>query len=143
MVVTFKTAKLAKEKGFDFPCNNGFSPLGEELDNSWKFVCNDSRSIPRPTQSELQKWLREEHNLNVDIVAYYDEKDLPLSKDNRPKPLGYFAWDYYNENFCVEDAPKFEKYEDALEYDLFNKLELIPLTVRFPMYREEIYVTKI
>lgn len=137
MKVTFKTAKIAKEKGFDLPCNNGFSPLGEELDNSWKFVCNDSRSIPRPTQSELQDWILENFGIFVTVELAYNEWGRYSSTIYKKSKDGVTAI------IAIDGMTIFDNPQEALEEGLFEALELIPLTVRFPMYREEIYVTKI
>ena len=76
-LITFETAKLAKEKGFDWEVNSFYRGADHELildmaylpverrQNS-KFV--DSTSIAAPTHALLQKWLREVHNIDIDIL---------------------------------------------------------------------------
>ena len=65
-LITFETAKLAKKKGF----------LKEWADLAYK---KDDQKLygdtgiytdyPAPTQSLLAKWLREEHNLHINICS--------------------------------------------------------------------------
>lgn len=78
-----------------------------------------------PTQELLGKYLRENHNLIVDVCNYYDTEQLPLTPTNRPTPRGYFFWDGYNENFKVENAKKHLKFEDAYEEGLQTLLKYI------------------
>ena len=71
-LITYNTAKLAKEKGFNYPyifpeqvgvlsCYSGIGNLGTSLMN------NAIYNIQAPTQSLLQRWLREEHKIEVSI----------------------------------------------------------------------------
>ena len=55
-ICTYEVAKLAKEKGFDVPTPKNYRHEREE-------TCN------APTQSLLQRWLREEKNIHIEIVA--------------------------------------------------------------------------
>ena len=72
-LISFRTAKLAKEKGFSF--NNSTTHFynidGKCLSNKYKtstFNCIAS------TQSILQKWLREEYNIHFVIKPFYNSK---------------------------------------------------------------------
>ena len=97
MIIKFETAKLAKEKGFDVPCLHryaiGFRSNNVELqenhslchgggddlihritgdaDYCWLNKTNfnlDKYSLASaPTQSELQTWLRDIHQVIVEI----------------------------------------------------------------------------
>lgn len=127
-LITFQTANLACEKGFTI------NVVGSHVYNYYKedgntgCISSSHLYLDSPVeapQSVLQKWLRETHNIIVDVVSYYDESDLPLTKINKAKPKGYFAWDYYDEDFSEEKAKKFETYEEALEWGLQNALQLI------------------
>ncbi len=83
-IISFKLAKLAKEKGFPqepTQLRESYYNYKGELNGDVKdyikhrFACRDKGidpnipseydSIKAPTQSLLQKWLREKHNLNV------------------------------------------------------------------------------
>lgn len=83
-IITFETAKLAKEKGFNIP----------SLDYA-------------TTQSLLQKWLREEHNINIIPPLYYSGKGYLCSVVSTPKIKFY------------------KTYESALENKLQEALKLI------------------
>ena len=91
--ITFETAKLAKEKG----CKNslGLTPLA--------FDC---------TQASLQKWLREVHNIHIQIIF------LPIN--NR---FIFAIYKYGKED--IESVLEYETYEFALEEALQEALKLI------------------
>ena len=73
--ISFETAKLAKEKGFDIPTNTYFSYFPKISEYGLVYVCaklkdynsedinNGEYRISRPTQSILARWLREKHNM--------------------------------------------------------------------------------
>lgn len=74
--VSFETAKLLKEKGFDEPCNcyggyNGVN-LTYRLCITNKFTNwnkhTDERIISCPTLQMTMKWLREVHNIHINIM---------------------------------------------------------------------------
>ena len=56
-ICTYEVAKLAKEKGFDVPTPKNYRHERGE-------TCN------APTQSLLQRWLREEKGLCISVEAY-------------------------------------------------------------------------
>lgn len=70
-IVTYKVAKLAKEKGFDEyveafyaeDCNTAHTQ-GPEKWNEYK------GRYAAPTQNLLQRWLREEKGLYISVEAY-------------------------------------------------------------------------
>lgn len=90
-LITFETAKLAKEK----EC-----PL---IKTRLNIIIS-----PVPTQSLLQKWLREVHNIHITI--WYNELTKKYRIDT-PEDL--------NES-------EYESYENALEIVLQEILKLIP-----------------
>jgi hypothetical protein len=92
-LITFETAKLAKEKGFDL---NGHT--------------NDKCS---PSQSLLQKWLRDKFQVHIEIYVqlgfkHWSVSILPMAK--RVK---------------AEHPSGFTSYEEALEKGLQEALKLI------------------
>ena len=123
-LISFETAKLAKEKGFDIETkgfyNNGiFVNTGSEIGQYHSFhngrpKINDDKICSAPTQSLLQKWLREVHNVSIKIDDYYTYSRV--------------RFDY---NICElgsqEDNPVgvFETYEEALEIGLQEALKQI------------------
>lgn len=115
-LISFETAKLAKEKGFFngdifyFFKNNGELTYKDRSD---KFVSYD---ISAPTQSLLQKWLREKHHLIIIVAYQYEHDSTPYSywiyKELQSLPI----------NQWVNDL---NTYEEALELGLQEALKLI------------------
>lgn len=67
--VSFETAKLLKEKGFDEYCRASYDLGNGELS---QFVCHcygDNR-IQAPTLQMAMKWLREVHDLHIIVSPY-------------------------------------------------------------------------
>ena len=114
-LISFETAKLAKEKGFHISSRGeGMGKrvfINGELVNT---IFSSKDHIHAPTQSLLQKWLREVHNVSIKIDDYYTNSRV--------------RFDY---NICElgsqEDNPVgvFETYEEALEIGLYQALKLI------------------
>lgn len=148
-LISFETAKLAKEKGFSNGTNgclvhyktenkhheDGTSgPFGwkkDEMTFDRSYIVNGREDLgdlsnnsydcyERPTQSLLQKWLREKHNIHVDITTtvvigsndkvFYKVSIIEGNLDNRFHPL----WD-------IES----DVYEEVLEKGLQEALKLI------------------
>lgn len=68
--VSFETAKLLKEKGFDCETDKYYSPKGREL------TCLDDRDaeelgyVKRPTHQMATKWLIIEHSIHIEPMPY-------------------------------------------------------------------------
>jgi len=111
-LISFETAKLAKEKGFDWECRMTAVEDTEHIYGTGNDNHNQYRNnVSIPTQSLLQKWLREEHNIQV--YAWYDEDaayQCLFEKMNM---------DIYDKFF------HFQTYEEALERGLQEALKLI------------------
>ena len=106
-LISFETAKLAKEKGFKKLCDFSYDEDGILTGN-----CEQSYNYVAPTQSLLQKWLREKHDIHITITSISQESwqyHIQKPKDK----LG----DNYEEDF--------ENYEEALEVGLQEALKLI------------------
>ncbi|WP_394749599.1 hypothetical protein [Spongiimicrobium salis] len=65
-LISFETAKLAKEKGFNEVVIDNYGPMESIL---WKGQHKNSElrylEYSAPTQSSLQKWLRDKHGINA------------------------------------------------------------------------------
>lgn len=118
--VSFETAKLAKEKGFDIPTRYGFSErrslVRVDTSDNWN---QDKELYSRPTQSLLARWLREKHNMCIEILS-----------------TAYgFIWFISNTDsgtcrYCSNDIGPFEAeayntYEKAMENGLQYALNLL------------------
>jgi hypothetical protein len=115
-LITFETAKLAKEKGFDWiKSDNKWYEDNGNLDFSFQgYHENTENKITAPTQSLLQKWLREEHN-----IAVYNK---PLT-DNSGRWSAYVddMEGHHHITYYIYEAT----YEEALEKGLYEALKLI------------------
>lgn len=133
-LVKYKTALLAKEKGFKenvenyFWYNSKYHENGEELNclkKDKKFNLKNREMdnfeignpyIKRPTQSILTKWLREKHNIDVIIHRSF-------SMQNSYHYCIIVNGDYDNEikQECIPNR----SYEEAVEAGLLHGLNLI------------------
>lgn len=132
-LVKFETAKLAKEKGFDVPSLYSVSGqykdiIQSSLDFTGKetFTMTDCENAKEntdwehylvPTQSLLQKWLRDVHQVNIE--AYLDQGGYYRSQYKMiiKKDFVEVGW--------RSVTKEFKTYEEALEYGLFTGLNLI------------------
>jgi len=115
-LISFETAKLAKEKGFSVKCNFFFN-----AGSGWKLQedsilrqCSDKDIIECPTQSLLQRWLREVHKIHVNIDNWELTRWYFNINDGRTSPVTNIR-----NNF------EFYTYETTLEKGLFEGLKLI------------------
>ena len=141
-LITFETAKLAKEKGFDVKTTHNLAnkveisyknygrhdilendtyenvtiPAEEGVDGTHlhnKFV---SERFYQPTQSLLQRWLREKHRIYIISKPFHDSL---LDKTT-----------YVSDVIRIGDgkvikSPKLDTHEESLEYALLEALKLI------------------
>lgn len=119
-LISFETAKLAKEKGFNLPCVNWYNFSGLLIKGSAtkQYPSNDKRfpSYSSPTQSLLQRWLRDSKNINIDIETLAKGNEIIYSYD-----LVYVL-----ETLHVKsNKSRFSSYEETLEDGLINALKLI------------------
>ena len=128
-LVSFETAKLAKEKGFKeevyayYDASNNLDFAGSEwgeissFEKDFLYDYNSYKKDPpydyifhsAPSQSLLQKWLREKHNILLTV-------EYSLAKDD---------WFYYIYKSNLNEYHHFETYEKALEAGLKKGLSLI------------------
>jgi hypothetical protein len=137
--ITFETAKLAKEKGFNirqsayydehanlcevYSCYCNDRDVNECSCGAWESYDEGEKAIQTPTQALLQKWLREVHKVDVQLLRNkpgYDEYRVEIYKTNESSNYqfisvkengGYVLWR--------------SKYEEALEIGLLEGLKLI------------------
>lgn len=117
-IVTFQVAKLAKEKGYRIYCGISYWEKDGELFGTpyYEFPHDEERYTyyPRyfaPTQSLLQKWLREKNNIHISI--FYDHYS---------KTFEYDVCEKLGESWNIEAG---KTYEEALENGLIVALKLI------------------
>ena len=127
--ISFETAKLAKEKGFKIPTpvmykgneksyghNNEWGIDEQRLDGKFPYTNQQWYSIP--TQSFLQKWLREKHNKHIYLF-----------------PLDNGKWGFENNSISINldhifinymyEGKEYNSYEEAFEIGLQEALKLV------------------
>lgn len=134
--IKYDTAKLAKEKKFNEPCLRGYKDGqllfinphdGEGIlsDEHWLTNYEDGETMDNyhtiPTQSLLRKWLREKHEIHIQIEFIpYENVSSPWSFnitviEEEPRwILRGFEHDRYYKSF-----------EDALEVGLIESLNIL------------------
>jgi hypothetical protein len=127
-LISFETAKLAKEKGFDIKTKHWYDQTTtlNPVRGARGAMCYDNVGYA-PTQSLLQKWLREIHKIYV--ASYHDLN---------PKHDGiiyYTCWGFindpsdeklaYNPLGGYDEFSGWKTYEEALEFGLQESLKLI------------------
>lgn len=132
-VISFKTAVLAKEKGYpqdDYPC------FGDDGNIHTIAYFNTSYPIAnsyfQSTQASLQRWLREVHDIRVliDFETIDDSETAYTFKIVRDIPEGKGrkkdTWDFYETTYSFNQGGGWYKtYEEALELGLIEGLKLI------------------
>jgi hypothetical protein len=124
-LINFETAKLAKEKGFNWTPKYLINVYDKEDKNLVllkivDYYKNTDICILAPTQSILQKWIKEVHNIIVlvDITKGFSQN---------------YRWKYFKVEVtknhkriieCIDDI-HYETYEEALEVGLQEGLKLI------------------
>ena len=71
--VSFDTAKLLKEKGFEGRMHTFYTEEGTEMESAY-VVPSNFFPIYRPTLQRAMKWLREVHKIHIEIgynVGYF------------------------------------------------------------------------
>jgi len=116
-LITFETAKLAKEKGFNEPCYWRYNE-DQEI-TATKIGMHEqpnfySGSYAAPSQSLLQKWLREKHNIHIWVNYYRCAWFFSLGITDIEHGMTY----------CFAEFDIHETYEEALEEGLKSALKL-------------------
>lgn len=126
-LISYETAILAKEKGFNIPCTTtyndkntilfwyppecfyGYRELKETLNSRPAAL----QELPAPTQSLLQTWLREIHDLEI----------TPMSDTSTKNSYWFLLGPKFTDGATYEGD--FSTYEEALEAGLQKALKLI------------------
>ena len=132
-LISLETAKLAKEKGFDWECINLFNLNGDDYTSLYSYYDqriekryyskanynSDCFTMSRPPQSLLQKWIRKNHEIHCMVDCNASGWYWILFKTNGTRIKD---WDYTGSN---EDSGQWDEFEDAMEDCLFEALKLI------------------
>lgn len=123
--VSFDTAKLLKEAGFDVPCKSYYElEDGEEVRKDSiglsDYNAYEDAVCSRPTQALAARWLREVHDtfVKMERVGSFDGKEFR------------FYWSYSLirvSTACLKSISggRYDSYEEALEVGIAKCLEQI------------------
>jgi hypothetical protein len=120
--VDFDTAKLLKEKGFDWPCicyyeDNGIIHKALDYVRQNDGDDDDNDECLCPTQQMACRWLREEKGIHISADIYKDSSND--ADGNVVNEWTYWAWTFYwlpSGNIGDEEGyDQFDSYEDAVE----------------------------
>lgn len=130
-IVTYEVAKLAKEKGFpqdpnennlcDIYCWDNLRKIHSLCISAMWYTGEYSREdmYAAPTQSLLQRWLREEKNIHIEIIATASGYYWCVNKTNGTSITDSDVLDRgTNEGGCFDTYEL--ALEDALKYALEN-----------------------
>lgn len=143
-LITHPTAILAKDKGFDWETEEfytnpkkphltkGVEYMSDSYVRLWKWNSMPSNYpteakdvlCAAPTQSLLQRWLREVHGIVITVNISYAQSKLNLIEYN-------FEILYQNKlktSYSTYALETFKTYEQALEHGLQEGLKLIQTT---------------
>lgn len=117
-LISLETAKLAKEKGFDWPvrfCYDKCEMLATYVPGEDKNYNNSAYCCNAAQQSLLQKWLRDVKKQDIEITT------AGLS-GNYYCFVPQTGWGYIYEGSEIKEFPS---YEEALEAGLLESLKLV------------------
>ena len=122
--VSFEIAKLLKEKGFDEPCHALYHDgedkifFGLDVDSYYNSILNVD-CYTCPTLQMAMKWLREVHNLFIEIMVgdddgkiWYDFDVINIGKKDIP-------------TVPIDNIVELETYEEASETAIKYCLEVL------------------
>lgn len=119
--VSFDTARMLKEAGFDVPCNSYYELEDGEIVRKDSIGSSDYNAYEdtvcsRPTQALAARWLREVHKIM--IVPFFDDY---MGK-------WYYVIDGVKKQSgikCVQSASDYDDYETAFEAGLREAIKLV------------------
>lgn len=148
-LIDFETAKFAKEKGFDKNTSKSWkqpvvTPRGtsDKLPREYRIektnyqyssfteISYPNEDFPAPTQSLLSKWLRETHNIDVDVTrdpdVHYKNEVRWIVKvsdwnDIRVIDTSIAQLKHPNHSHFID----FKSFEEALEVGLQEGLKMV------------------
>jgi hypothetical protein len=127
-VILFETAKLARDKGFKIPCDGRYywdhkwqlSLMGAvKCTNNSDLKDRSNVSYCAPTQSLIQKWLRDEHRIYVTVSSIEDGEAILFDYSIKQKAQIFGFSDIQSK------LQEFKTYEEALETGIIKALNLI------------------
>lgn len=123
--VSFDTARMLKEAGFDVPCNSYYELEDGEVVRKdrirlYGHNCFEDTVCSRPTQALAARWLREVHDtfVKMERVGSFDGKEFRF----------YWSFSIISvSTACLKSISggRYDGYEEALEVGIVQVLERI------------------
>jgi hypothetical protein len=138
ILVTYDTAKLAYQHGFDESTPDSYIIFGKAdrslMENPVLLGCEDDlneiimekqlhpyHDVCCPTQALLREWLRMEHFIHIIIIPYGFKN---FGKDF-VNPDDTYSYGVYDNTKYISSGTDLRSYEDALEVALRDGLRLV------------------
>ena len=140
-VISKSTAELAKEVGFNISSYKYYltksytkgveekliigelRTQGAEVD---MILIRDGNYAYAPTQSLLQKWIRDKHDIHISISRVYSSQNDLIEFAGYVVYIASPDWGtHYEVNSDKYYSERFDTYEDALEDALYETLKII------------------
>jgi hypothetical protein len=114
--VSFETAKLLKEKGFEGFTMFSYSNRGSTMCGHWE---NETDWLPKCTLQMAMKWLREVHDIYIDISIYV------ITKNTLKYNINVYYKKHKNDSMYlgIHLTKEYTKYEKACETAVLYCLE--------------------
>ena len=119
--VSFETAKLLKEKGFEGRMHTFYTEEGTEMESAY-VVPSNFFPIYRPTLQMATKWLQEALHILVIPNYEYECDDTPwcykifmLEEDGKPQRVAIKGVSYDKDNNSTEHIVGYRDYERSYE----------------------------
>lgn len=117
-LILFETAKYARKANYPSSRVTGYRVDGTLVIKS---KVKNLRLLSRPTQSLLQKWLRDNHKIHINVFPVFEFKVQGWSY----KMASIFVNPKDKLLPLLQDKGYFDTYEEALEAGLVEALKLI------------------
>lgn len=117
--VSFETAQLLKEKGFDEGCRARYGAAGSFSYEKYEVEasgCEIHNAILAPTLQMAMKWVREIHGLNIYARGVWKDVEVQYG-DWEPAVVGYdwFVESLTDDTYSKMSTEQFLTYEQACE----------------------------
>ena len=124
--VSYKVAKLLREKGFDESCYQKYDDEGYLSFNHNGYINEEEPtedfSALAPTHQMAMKWLREVHKIDIDILS---RLSLNADNDHNYSYVIKHQYDKYHYNTYTDGEYQYfeDAVESALKYCLMNLIK--------------------
>ena len=118
--VSFETAKLLKEKGFDEPCSTSWETqyskeptITVSITQKYRTSTHPVGKLSAPTIAEVVMWIYDKHNIWISVDRYLDPEE---SEDFRYGYMIYYIDDYFGRGYKTPS----DSYQAGIEYAIKN-----------------------